>query len=157
MNKEHAISKLGSTIHFFKNTISCLTEADSGYAPRSGMMTVCQQVAHVAHTIDWFFEGAFNPKGFDMNFQEHCKKISQFVSLKSALGELEGAFQRAIQVYKNTAATEWDLPLAPGPVMGGEPRAVILGAIIDHTAHHRGSLAVYGRLLGREPKMPYAE
>jgi hypothetical protein len=27
----------------------------------------------------------------------------------------------------------------------------------DHTAHHRGALTVYSRLLGKVPKMPYAD
>ncbi len=28
-------------------------------------MTVAQQVAHTAHTLNWFVEGAFRPEGFD--------------------------------------------------------------------------------------------
>ncbi|NJL28826.1 MAG: hypothetical protein HC897_13505 [Thermoanaerobaculia bacterium] len=39
--------------------------------------------------------------------------------------------------------------------MGGKPRAAIIGAIVDHTAHHRGTLTVYSRLLGYVPPMPY--
>jgi uncharacterized damage-inducible protein DinB len=39
--------------------------------------------------------------------------------------------------------------------MGGLPRQCIVGAISDHTAHHRGALGVYARLLGRVPAMPY--
>jgi len=37
------------------------------------------------------------------------------------------------------------------------PRLVVIGAISDHTAHHRGALTVYARLLGKEPKMPYMD
>jgi len=39
--------------------------------------------------------------------------------------------------------------------MAGEPRAAIIAAIAEHTAHHRGSLAVYARLLGYVPPIPY--
>jgi uncharacterized damage-inducible protein DinB len=39
--------------------------------------------------------------------------------------------------------------------MGGMPRESIIGGIVDHTAHHRGALSVYARLVGREPAMPY--
>jgi len=49
------------------------------------------------------------------------------------------------------------LPIAEGPIMGGEPRATIVAAIAEHTAHHRGSLAVYARMLGYAPPMPYAD
>jgi uncharacterized damage-inducible protein DinB len=41
--------------------------------------------------------------------------------------------------------------------MGGEPISSIVGAISDHTAHHRGALTVYSRLLGKTPLMPYVE
>jgi uncharacterized damage-inducible protein DinB len=43
-----------------------------------------------------------------------------------------------------------------GEIMTGAPKMAVVGAIGDHTAHHRGALAVYARLLGKEPKMPYA-
>ncbi|MCF8432232.1 MAG: DinB family protein [Melioribacteraceae bacterium] len=33
----------------------------------------------------------------------------------------------------------------------------VVGAIADHSAHHRGALAVYARLAGKVPKMPYGE
>jgi uncharacterized damage-inducible protein DinB len=41
--------------------------------------------------------------------------------------------------------------------MGGQPRHSIIGALIDHTAHHRGALTVYARLLSKVPPMPYGE
>jgi uncharacterized damage-inducible protein DinB len=41
--------------------------------------------------------------------------------------------------------------------MGGVPRWSVVSAISDHTAHHRGALTVYSRLLGKVPVMPYAE
>ena len=43
-----------------------------------------------------------------------------------------------------------------GEIMTGAPKMSVVGGIVDHTAHHRGALAVYARLLGKEPKMPYA-
>ena len=52
---------------------------------------------------------------------------------------------------------EWSAPLLPGPIMGGMPRFVIFGAMTDHSAHHRGALTVYSRLLGKVPPMPYMD
>ena len=51
----------------------------------------------------------------------------------------------------------WVEPLPPGPIMGGLPRLAVFGALTDHTAHHRGALSVYARLLGKVPPMPYME
>ena len=47
--------------------------------------------------------------------------------------------------------------LPEGPIMGGEPRAAVVGAICEHTAHHRGALSVYARLLGKVSPMPYGD
>jgi uncharacterized damage-inducible protein DinB len=41
--------------------------------------------------------------------------------------------------------------------MGGAPRLAVFVAIADHTAHHRGALAVYARLNGIVPPMPYMD
>ena len=38
-------------------------------------MTVAQQVAHAAQTIDWFIEGASRPEGFDLDFEKHAKAL----------------------------------------------------------------------------------
>ena len=35
--------------------------------------------------------------------------------------------------------------------MAGAPRSSIVDGLADHTAHHRGSLAVYARLRGKVP------
>jgi uncharacterized damage-inducible protein DinB len=46
--------------------------------------------------------------------------------------------------------------LLPEGIMSGLPKRAILHGMADHTAHHRGSLAVYARMLGKVPPMPYA-
>ena len=46
-------------------------------------------------------------------------------------------------------------PLPPGPVMGGLPMSEVVWAMIEHTAHHRGALTVYSRMLNKVPVMPY--
>ena len=42
-------------------------------------------------------------------------------------------------------------------IMRGARKSTIVQAIVDHTAHHRGALTVYTRLLGKTPPMPYME
>jgi uncharacterized damage-inducible protein DinB len=55
------------------------------------------------------------------------------------------------------AASDQELfePIADKRIMEGAPRCAIVSALTDHTAHHRGALSVYARLIGKEPPMPY--
>ena len=152
-----AIVELDSSREFFNRSTRNLTETLSTYAPSEGMMTAAQQVAHVAQTIDWFIEGAFRPQGFDLNFDEHAKKVATYDSLEKA----RAWFERSVEAAKAkvTSLSDADLltPLPEGPVMGGLPRFAIFSALTDHTAHHRGALTVYARLKGIVPPMPYGD
>ena len=154
---QQALMELDSAHEFFNRSTRNLTEAHSTFAPAEGMMTVAQQVAHVAQTIDWFVQGAFRPEGFDQNWEEQAKALSSYTSLEKA----RDWFERAVANAKAKVApmTDADLlvPLPDGPIMGGAPRMAIFGAINDHTAHHRGALTVYARLNGIVPPMPYME
>jgi uncharacterized damage-inducible protein DinB len=156
MKAENLVAELRSIEAFFNTSTSCLTEADSDFAPVEGTWTVAQQVAHVARTIDWFVEGAFRPEGFDMDFDRHVAESSRVRSLQAARAWLEAAFARAREAFGTKSDAELSQPLPEGPVMGG-PRWSVVSAISDHTAHHRGALTVYSRLLGKVPVMPYAE
>ena len=51
-------SQLLASQDFFNRSTRVLDEADSTFKPHDGMMTVAQQVGHVAQTLDWFVEGA---------------------------------------------------------------------------------------------------
>lgn len=155
MTPETLIAELKSTKKFFDTSTSCLREEDSTFAPVEGTWTVAQQVAHAAQTVDWFVEGAFRPEGFDMDWDKLGREIAEARSLTQARAWLDAAFDRAIRKIGSSSVEELSQPLPPG-IMDG-PRASIVGALVDHTAHHRGALTVYSRLLGRVPAMPYAE
>jgi len=152
-----ALAELQSVHEFFNRSTRGLTETHSTYAPAGGMMTAAQQVAHVAHTIDWFVEGAFRPEGFDQQWEEHAKIVGGYTSLEKARAWFERAVAGA--TGKVAAMSDADLmtTIPEGPIMGGAPRMAIFGAINDHTAHHRGALTVYARLNGIVPPMPYME
>jgi uncharacterized damage-inducible protein DinB len=149
--------ELQAAKEYFDRSTRCLTEEDSGFTPVEGQMTVAQQVAHVANTVDWFLEGGFRPEGFDMDFEAHAKKILAVTSLAAARQWLDRSFAAAAEAIAAKTDEEMSQPMAAGPVMGGAPRCAILGAITDHTAHHRGALTVYSRLRGHVPPMPYME
>jgi uncharacterized damage-inducible protein DinB len=140
---------------FFARSTRVLEEGDSTFRPQEGMMTAAQQVAHAAQTLDWFIEGASRPEGFDLDFEAHAKALAGVTSLAAARQTLATAYSDAIQFLRSRSAEELAQPLPPGPVMGGQPISDIVWAMVEHTAHHRGALTVYSRLLGKVPAMPY--
>ena len=155
MNGQSFAKALEQLEAYFRRSTSTLEEKDSGFAPAEGMYTVAQQVAEVAHTLTWFMKGAFGG-GFDMDFEAHQKQTRSVTSLDAARQELDAAFAEA----RSMAAGLSDDALnsvfpADDPIMPGAPRASVLTGIADHTAHHRGALTVYARLLGKTPPMPY--
>jgi uncharacterized damage-inducible protein DinB len=140
---------------FFERSTGVLDEGDSEFRPREGMMTVAQQVAHTAQTLDWFIQGASRLEGFDLDFEKHAKALEAVTSLAAARQALETAYANAIQFLRSRSPEDLAQPLPPGPVMGGQPISDIVWAMVEHTAHHRGALTVYSRSLGKVPPMPY--
>jgi uncharacterized damage-inducible protein DinB len=149
--------QLKSTKEFFDRSTRPLAEEDSNFKAFPEAFTVAQQVAHTAQTIDWFFEGAFRPEGFDMDFEKAAQETMAITSLAAARKMLDEAFAKAIGAAESKSAEEWAAHLPPNPIFGEVPRFVIIGGLVDHTAHHRGALTVYTRLLGKIPPMPYGD
>lgn len=152
---EHLRQELISSRTYFATSSNQLTEEHSGFAPKEGTMTVAQQVAHVAHTLDWFREGMTRPEGFDLDFEDALVAYGSVKSLDEARAWLDKAFDQVLGLFDEKPAEFWTEALPEGPVMGGKPRETVVSAIVDHTAHHRGVLTVYARLLGLQPTMPY--
>lgn len=140
---------------FFERSTRVLEEADSGFRPQESMMTVAQQVAHTAQTLDWFIEGASRSEGFDLDFEKLANALATMNSLAAARQMLQDAYANAIAYLRSKSPEDLAQPLPPGPVMGGQPVSDIVWAMVEHTAHHRGALTVYSRLLGKVPPMPY--
>ena len=157
MIKEQLHGQLDALKEYFDRSTRVLDEGDSAYSPASGLFTAAQQVAHAAQTVEWFARGAFAPAGFDLDFETADKQIRAVTSLKAAREWMDRACEEAKSAIDSHSDAEWVAPLAPGPIMGGQPKAAIFGAMTDHTAHHRGALSVYSRLLGKVPPMPYME
>jgi uncharacterized damage-inducible protein DinB len=106
-------------------------------------------------TLDWFVEGASRPEGFDLDHAKHATAIEGVTSLAGARQWLAKAFESAIGFVRSKTPEELAAPLPEGPVMGGQAVSEIVWAMVEHTAHHRGALTVYSRLLGKVPQMPY--
>lgn len=154
--KEGLIEQLKTQEKFFLNTISCLTEEDSNFKPDEDMYTVAQHVGHAAETVEWFLEGAFGDKGFDMNFDNYEERMKKYRSFDDCVNYFKEATAKGIEKLNGIPDAELTAPIT-AKIMTGAPKMVVVGAIADHTAHHRGALSVYARLLGKKPQMPYGE
>lgn len=148
------VRQLDDTESYFGRSTACLNEEHSDYRPTDDQYTVAQHVGHAALTVDWFLEGAFGD-GFDMDFEGHERRTREFSSLAAAREHLAAAFERARTRIAACSDEELLSALPDGPVMGGAPKAAIVQGIEEHTAHHRGALTVYSRMLGLTPPMPY--
>lgn len=155
MANEDLASSLRSIQGSFEKTIACFRPADATFAPKEGMFTVAQQIAHAAQTVEWFFEGAFRPEGFDLDFAGLEEEVRAVDDLEDARAWWKSALEDAQDAVAGSAPTAWDEPIR-GKLMAGMPRRTILEGLTDHSAHHRGALAVYARLRGHVPAMPYA-
>lgn len=157
MTKECIIQQMKASKEFFDRSTRPLTDEHSTFAPQEGLFTAAQQIAHVAQTVEWFYEGAFRPEGFNMDFETMTKEVLAVSQISDARAWLDRAFATAAQVTEARSQEEWDGLMSPNPIMGEAPRNSIIGALVDHTAHHRGALTVYARLQGLVPPMPYME
>jgi uncharacterized damage-inducible protein DinB len=156
LTPDDLITQLNTIHEFFLRSTNVLEESDSNFRPSPQMMTVAHQITHTAQTITWFMDGIVRPEGFDLDFEKAAKEMEAVTSLTVAREMLDKAFKGAIAQLNTMTAEDLAKLLPPGPVMGGEPAGDIVWGLIDHTAHHRGALTVYSRLLGKVPAMPYA-
>ncbi|MEI6233696.1 MAG: DinB family protein [Planctomycetota bacterium] len=154
MSKPSITDSVRSQQRFFNTSTACFDEADSNFAPKPSMFTVAQQISHTAQTVRWFVDGAFNSEGMTMDFEGMEKEVRRVTSLAAARKEFDDAYDYAVKIIESKSAADFTVPIA-GHIMTGEPREAIFQAMADHTAHHRGALAVYARLIEKVPAMPY--
>lgn len=141
---------------YLRNIIKDFRSEHGDFRPVEGMLTVAQHINHVALTIAWFREGAFG-SGFDMDFEKIEKTNHEPVSLEAALTRLDEEYDGYATFLADKTQSELLAPMADNPIFGAIPRISAIFAQSDHTAHHRGALSVYLRLLGITPMMIYAE
>lgn len=156
MIKESLVMKLETSRTFFKNVMTCFSEEDSSFAPKDDMFTVSQQIAHTALTVDWFMEPLATEAGFNMDFESLTRRSKEVTSFDTALQMLDKSYDDAIALIGGKDEGFLMVPLPEG-IMAGAPRLAVVDGIADHTAHHRGSLAVYARMADKAPPMPYGE
>lgn len=148
--------QLNNVREYWNRSTRPLAEEHSNFAAREGLFTVAGHVAHTAQTIEWFFDSAFAAE-WNMDFEGMDKQVRAVTSLSEARSWFERSVNRAMEIADAHTAAEWQSAFAPNPIMGEVPRDAIVSAVLDHTAHHRGALTVYQRLLGLTPPMPYMD
>jgi uncharacterized damage-inducible protein DinB len=147
---------LRDTHTYFSRTISVFDAEHEGFSPQPELYSVAGHIAHTAHTVDWFIEGAFG-EGWDMDFEGAIAKALAVTSLQEATEWLDRAFANSVGIVGGASDEELFTLISDNRIMGGERRLAVVSGIVDHTAHHRGSLAVYARLVGKSPPMYYME
>lgn len=155
MDGKNAALILRSDQHFLDNILADFTEQDADFQPTGEMMNVAQQVHHIAHTIDWFREGAFTGN-YDMDFEAQNTEAAKPRKLSDAKAELAAAYARLCDALAPLSAADMAKPMPDNPILGPAPLWHLVPAVIGHTSHHRGALSVYLRLLGRTPRMVYS-
>lgn len=155
--KDEFINELKRSQEYLERSTRCLEEEHSGHSPAEGMMTAAQQVAHIAHTVDWFLDGVTSDTGFNVDFEESAKEILLVTSLEAARAWVGKSYAAVIDYIAKTSEDELTKPVSAGALMLGMPRIGIAPSIVEHTAHHRGALTVYSRTLGLTPVMPYMD
>jgi len=152
---ESIVAQLKTSHKYMKSTISIFDEDDAGFAPQPELYTVAGHIAHAADSVEWFVEGAFG-EGWNLDFEGLIAGARAIETLEEANAWLDRAFEKAIAAFESASDEDLAAPITDERIMGGAPRSAIVGPIVDHTAHHRGALTVYARLVGKVSPMPYS-
>lgn len=156
MNGKAAAESVRREYKYLCNILGGFKPEHADFAPCPGMMTVAQQINHIAQTVYWFREGAFGA-GFDLDFGKLEAANRRQMTLAEALEELEAQYTAYAAFLETLSEADLSAPMPDNPLFGAVPRVAALAAQCDHTAHHRGSLSVYLRLLGIAPVMVYQD
>ena len=156
MNRQEAIMLYQTSLKFILPIVEDFEEKDAGFAPSEGAMTVVQQIRHTALTVHWFWEGAFSGNGFDMDFEGHMVEARKPSTVAEAVQFLKDCHNDCITALEKMEDVELEEKMVANEIFGEVPKFIVFGPTSDHTAHHRGSLAVYLRLCGKTPRMIYA-
>jgi uncharacterized damage-inducible protein DinB len=154
MNGHQAAEHVRLEREYLMKIIGAFAPDQGKFCPVAGTMTVAQQINHIAFMIRWFVQGAFGT-GFDLDPEKNNAAVRENIDLKEAVRRLNETYDDYIAFLETLTVAELDAHMPPNPILGEVPRITLLRAQADHTAHHRGVLTVYLRLLGIVPPMIY--
>ena len=160
---------------FFRRSLSCFDQDDADFTPRPDMLTVVGHVHHTTASIELMvsgilqefprFEGrqyatrrdvgSWMPWGMEWTTSSNREPLRSDASLAKALTAFDETMDIASEVFCELTPEELRQPIAANPMGFPHAFAVLYFGIFDHVAHHRGALAQYARLRGKQPKIPY--
>ena len=114
-----------------------------------------QLIRHIELSTRYYYYFAFGP-GFDMSFDEYKAEMKKLISVEKAMEGLDTMYDEAIAMLEEATPEKLAADLPENPMVEKGQRYTVIFRNSDHTAHHRGALAVYLRMLGITPKMIYA-
>ena len=157
MNSKTAVEIITKERKFLDNILRDLKPEHGGFRPVDEMMTVSQQIKHIALTTRWFYSKALGT-GFDFaSFEEYLEEMKKPITLREALDLLNETYDESISAFEKMTGEEFDEVVKDDPMLGTFRKSDMILYNNEHTAHHRGALSVYLRLKGITPRMIYAE
>jgi uncharacterized damage-inducible protein DinB len=79
------------------------------------------------------------------------------ITLSEALDLLNDTYDESVRLFEKMTEDDLDVVVKDDPMLGTFKKSDMVLYNQEHTAHHRGALSVYLRLLGITPTMIYAE
>jgi uncharacterized damage-inducible protein DinB len=152
--KTEALSQIDFIRKTFDRTTSVLEEKDAAFRATPENATIAYHIAHVAQTIDWFREGGFGDH-WRMDFEVMGAEAARVQTLAEGRRWLADAWDRLRATVADLPEAKLEETMGDNPILPNRRRYHTLEGLVDHCAHHRGALAVYARLLGKVPPMPY--
>ena len=131
-----------------RKMLEAVPEAHFGWKPHEKSMTLGALAGHIAETPTWL--AAMNADTFEMNDLEDYQPF-----VPETAEELLAAFERNARLPEDFLggrddaflSKEWTMTVGGKEMMRTPRDAAIRDILLHHTAHHRGQLTVYLRLL----------
>lgn len=155
MDGKEVVKLIKTERHYLQNILKDFRPEHGDFKPSEEMRTVGQQIKHIALTTKFYYETVFG-SGFTMSFEDYKAEMKKPISLEKALKDLDECYNKAESLVGNKTAAELNAPLPDNPMLGEGTLESVIIRNTDHTAHHRGALTVYLRLLGIKPQIIYA-
>jgi uncharacterized damage-inducible protein DinB len=156
MNGKEAVKLIKTERHYLQNILKDFRPEHGHFKPTEEMRTVGQQIKHITLTTKFYYETVFG-SGFTMSFQEYKEEMKKLIGLEDAIKDLDEIHNKAVSLVEDKTEEEMKAPLpSNNPMLGEGTLENVIIRNIDHTAHHRGALTVYLRLLGIKPEIIYA-
>ena len=146
--KDLMLGDLGSELDHTRRLLDCVPDEHFGWKPHEKSWHIGGLANHLSQLPSWW-KMVLTTDGLDL------ASLPPTPEPPTAMGpiletfernrrELEGAVEGTTE---ESLAGTWTLRMGDHEIMAG-PRAVILRQVgVNHTAHHRGQLTVYLRLL----------